>query len=778
MRPPTSRGGQFGFWALLLASFASGCADDAGAPDGALPPRDGGVEADLPTIIEEPCTPGVAGCRDLEHRQVCRDDGAGWTVTRCVDEAGQQQSCVEGVCRDRVCPVPGEFQSCVDDKTQLRCNATGTAYEEVPCEGACTEPAGCQGQVCRPGKRRCQDDDLLEECTAAGTGWLAVQSCREISRVCAEGGETGAQCTELCEVARKERSYIGCEYWAVDLDNAFVPGDSASGYHDAQGKQFAVVVSNVDQQFDAFVRIATNEGPVYCTEWADIPEEQEGAFDYDPEAVWCAPDYERCLALERCTTVTQVDAQGKLTWRDVCTSVGRLECREEIDVSVNHLRIFNLTRRDVNGTIQAPLAFQVQSSIPINAYQFNPLENQQVFSNDASLLLPINALGKNYLVMTREQTFADLKSYLTVIAVLPGTTDVYVTPTVRTLPGTGIPALARGQRKRFTMKQFDVLNLETNCPYDERGYCRTGDDLTGSEVFADRLIAVFGGSEATNAPNTNHCSASGVPGETGTCWDGTTPCQDNSDCEDFITCCADHLEMQHFPLETWGRRYIATKSYDRNQESDVWRIMAQRDGTTVETIPHQLTIPPLARGEFVDFESAGHFEIRSNYAVLVGQFLAAEQAPDPNLRGREEPGDAGTGDPAFLLAVPVEQYMSRYVVLSPDEYAFDYASVTAPLGTKVLLDGAEIPPGSFEPVGDGEFVVARIPVDDGVHTFASVPGPGQAKAPGIGVILYGWDQYVSYAYPGGLNLNLINTCRVDSDCPLSASCVDGECQGQ
>ncbi|MBM4319053.1 MAG: hypothetical protein FJ125_03625 [Deltaproteobacteria bacterium] len=452
-----------------------------------------------------------------------------------------------------------------------------------------------------------------------------------------------------------------------------------------------------------------------------------------------------------------------------------MDCVAEVFVGPAHLQVLNLARRDVNGTIKAPLAFRVQSSIPINAYQFNPLENQQVFSNDASLLLPISVLGKNYLVMSREQTFDILKAYLTVVAVWPGTTEVFVTPTVRTLPGPGIPALAAGQRRRFTLEQFDVLNIETNCPADDRGYCRTGDDLTGSEIFSDRIIAVFGGSEASNAPNTNHCSPH-EEGETGTCWDGETPCRDNADCDRFITCCADHLEMQLFPVETWGRRYIATKSYDRNLEDDVWRIMAQRDGTRVETIPHQADIPVLDRGQHFEFESREHFEIRSSSAVLVGQFLAAEQAPDPNVRGREEPGDAGTGDPAFLLAVPVEQYMDRYVVLAPDKYAFDYVSVTAPLGTSVLMDGAPIPPGEFEVAGDGDYAVARLPIEDGIHTFLSVPEEGEAMGRPIGVIVYGYDQYVSYAYPGGLSLHLINSCRIDADCPMEARCVEGECQ--
>ena len=36
---------------------------------------------------------------------------------------------------------------------------------------------------------------------------------------------------------------MGCDYWAVDLDNAKVPNGSG-GYYDAQNSQFSVIISN------------------------------------------------------------------------------------------------------------------------------------------------------------------------------------------------------------------------------------------------------------------------------------------------------------------------------------------------------------------------------------------------------------------------------------------------------------------------------------------------------------------------------------------------------
>jgi len=633
--------------------------------------------------------------------------------------------------------IPYTYKGCAQDGlSRVVCAPDGSGWVTEPCgeDSACLDDeVGCT--KCRPGNVRCRDERLVERCEEDGSAYKVFKDCdpSETGEVCLLG-----QCTKLCELNAKFASYIGCEYWGADLDNAMVPGGD-QGYYDAAGAQYAIVVSNTSTKWSAKVKIYTNEGEV------------------------------------------TKDSAGNPLPLDPIPPMG--------------LRIFNLPRRDVNGTVLAPLAYRVVSSIPITAYQFNPLENVNVYSNDASILLPSNALGRYYIVMTREQTFQELKGFLTVIAVYPGETQVAVTVTAPTLAQNGIRKLNPGDTYTTIMKQYDVLNIETNA---------YGADLSGSVVLANHPVAVFGGSEAANAPNTNHCCPDGdcgLPYEQVwlSCEDPDlnclcewpkhpppssgilpqdVPCKTNWDCIKYNTCCADHLEMQMFPVKTWGKEYVATKAYPRGGEKDVWRVMAAQDGTLITTYPPQMNIPVLSSGEYVDFESSENFEIHAKKPVLVGQFLAAQDAPDPNI-GMKGPNDAATGDPSFILIVPVEQFRKEYVFLAPNKYLFDCVNIIVPVGAKVLFDGEELKPddlvfrrirdlqkeikekelmdalelaqiygvkywGDYKVIGTGRWAVYRLIISDGVHT-------AQSDQP-FGVISYGFDQYVSYGYPAGLNL--------------------------
>jgi len=625
------------------------------------------------------------------------DDVAEVQAEVAADSEPEVPTCVPG---GEVLCCPGDTNGCgPDQRSLLVCNETGDGWVQQPCldaDGVSTlclsndvNPGGYCAS-CTPASKRCGSEDKVEQCSQFGDGWVELEDCNgaETGRVCYQGA-----CLRLCELNEKLNIYMGCDFWGVDLDNAFVSG-GRSGFYDAAGEQYAIVVSNTHHRFPAEVKIYTDEGEV------------------------------------------TKDSHG--------------EPLPSGDLLPGELRIFNLPRRDAEGTLLKPLAYRVVSSIPIAAYQFNPLENVNVFSNDASLLLPSNVAGRYYLVMTREQSFDELRGFLTVVAIRDGETKVTVDFTAPTLAGknhnTGdpIPHYPAGSSASFTLKQYDVLNIETN---------EIGADLTGSIILASKDVVVFGGSEAANAPNTNKCNT-----KMGVCeWDGESTCSNNYDCtlKKLNTCCADHLEMQLFPIKSWGLKYLASRSFPRGKEKDVYRIIAAENGTLVTTVPPVVNVPILNKGEWIDFESDQNFEIVAKKPIMVGQFLAAQDAPNPNIFGAEE-GDAGIGDPAFLLLVPNEQFRQDYVFLAPNKYELDYVTIVVPDKTKVWFDCPEIDPeiipiacepldiDEFERFGTGEFSTIKFRLTDGVHRlYAENPAS---------VYVYGYDQYVSYGYPAGLDI--------------------------
>ncbi|HRE89600.1 MAG TPA: IgGFc-binding protein [Myxococcota bacterium] len=693
----------FRLLALAWVFIAAGCPEEKQQATDTSDPLPDGSECEPGAVVECP-EEGSPKAR------FCGGDGRSTFVDNC---PGTSPQCRQNTCYDldigQIC-FPNEVKACIVEggKEAQICNQSQTAFVSGICKGSDGLDSMCKDGACTecfPFTRKCKDDQTVLECLPDGSGWREYIKCNGSSQVC-----TGQACEELCERNVKFNSYIGCDYFAVDLDNAFVPGGN-EGYFDAQGAQFAVVIANPpDATLSAVVSVHQLEGGVV----------EPVLYDSKGEPFPTEP------------------------------------------LAPGELRTLKLPRRDINGTTLAPLAYKISATVPIVAYQFNPLENENVFSNDASLLLPAALLGTEYYVMTREQTFNELRGYATVVAVMEGETSVAVTVNSTTQPGVAyegdpnrqeaIPHMRPGDTRVFKLQQYDVLNLETDRP---------GADLTGTRIVSDKRIAVFGGSEAANAPNTARCIDIDPITEVGVCeWDKRTTCRSLLDCVNagFNTCCADHLEQQMFPVKTWGSSYIASKSWDRGLEKDIYRIMAGADNTRVVLVPPQpgITIPVLNRGQHFEFESAGNFEIiaQDNKPILVGQFLAAQDAPAPNVGGVGTAGDAGTGDPAFMLLIPLEQYRTDFVVLTPAEYDANYLNVTVPTGASVQIDGEDIPPGYFTIIGSGQYSVYRQRLSPGPHTIRS--------SEPAGVIVYGYDQYVSYAYTGGLDLE-----EIRSETPLT-----------
>lgn len=679
------------------------------------------------------CQPGTQVCHDFNSFDVCAADGKSVTVSGCPDN---KPVCVQDACHvcmpDKVyCGKPPAGTA--ESKTLLKCNTTGTkaTVQETCAGGKLCINGKCQ--VCQAGVKLC-DGDKAMACQSDGGGYELSQDCGKKGWQC-----TGGLCKDPCSFDPKSKTNVGCDYYAVDLDNAYVFSgtsnpDGTPKYFDAQNSQFSVIVSNTAQK-PAVVTVTAGTG-------------QKSSYTVPPGAL-------KIINLPDPLWKVQKPGQQNPLNQD--------------------------------GTNRNRSAYRIQSNQPIVAYQFNPLQNYDVFSNDASLLLPMNGLDTEYWVMTREQT-GQLRGYLTVVAPATGKTHVKVTTTAPTQSGVcysvpdpsfpsdptknikwptscnnAVVAMKKGDSQEFDLAQGEVLNIETDA---------VGGDLTGTHVTADKPIAVFGGSESSNSPNTDHCVA-------GKCEYQGWECTTNDDCP--RTCCQDHMEEQLFPVSSWGVSYLATKLQVRGKEKDAWRILASEDGTIVTTNPVVAAIPPLSQGQWFEFESDKDFALTSNKPIMLGQFMAGSFAPDPNMDScttkfssqsekictttwntSGEPvackkssdcpnmfqeGDAKIGDPDFSLSVPTDQYLSSYVFLAPTKYVQNYINVMLPVGGSATLDKKPLNPASFAPFTAG-WLIGRFPITEGAHTLEC---PTKNKS-NCGLVVYGWAPFVSYSYPGGVAL--------------------------
>ena len=103
----------------------------------------------------------------------------------------------------------------------------------------------------------------------------------------------------------------------------------------------------------------------------------------------------------------------------------------------------------------------------------------------------------------------------------------------------------------------------------------------------------------------------------------------------------------------------------------------------------------------------------------------------------------------MILAVPVEQWQPCYVFLTPDSYVLDYVKIVSSADNSITLDGKSLEEMTkAEPILGTEYVVYRTPIIDGVHVLES-------KEP-VTLAVYGYANAVSYGYPGGMGLKVVN----------------------
>ncbi len=345
------------------------------------------------------------------------------------------------------------------------------------------------------------------------------------------------------------------------------------------------------------------------------------------------------------------------------------------------------------------LGFKIVSTRPVTVTQMNPFGNVLMYSNDATLLVPIGALAGEYYAMSWPG-WNSLSGFISVVAAEPGQTSVTVLYTATSIAGTGVNAEVPGAKVTYTLNQYQVLTINST----KGGDNSFGADLSGSFIAADKKVAVFGGHVCTRIPaNESAC---------------------------------DHIEHQMFPLQSWGKDFVAARTKPRGSESDYFRIMASEDDTTVSWTGGITGSTTLQAGWFHELVTTADFKISSDKPIMVGQFLASQNA------------GAGTGDPAMMLLAPDEQLRTDYIFLVPPNYDYNRITIVAQSGTDIVMNETSYSSASFIQIPGTDWYKGWVDVSTGVYNLNS-------NKP-VGLYVYGFSQYVSYAYTAGLDLKEIN----------------------
>ncbi len=366
----------------------------------------------------------------------------------------------------------------------------------------------------------------------------------------------------------------------------------------------------------------------------------------------------------------------------------------------------------------APQSFHVTSEEDVTVYALS----QAQLTSDAFMVLPTDAVGKDYLIMSYMSNVqlgpqgSSTPSQFAIVATEDGTT-VTITPT-------GPTFLNRSAPQQVTLDQGDCYLVQAYMgPNADQPT-----DLTGTRVESDKPIAVFAGHQRTSLPEWSDKQSRDV------------------------------LIEQMPPVDTWGLSAFITpyeqpKGTNIQTVNDLFRVLAAFDNTEV-FIDGVLTATLSAGGYYESvIRRASH--ITANAPVLVAQF---KESASSGFGG----GSTKTGDPFLMLIPPSEQFLGSYRFInvqamedngsgqSDITYEEQYVTIIAPeskLAT-VQLDGIPVNTSTFNPIGTSGYSYASVGVSDGVHTVRADTG--------IGVYVYGYGKANSYGYIGGTNFSPVD----------------------
>jgi hypothetical protein len=292
-------------------------------------------------------------------------------------------------------------------------------------------------------------------------------------------------------------------------------------------------------------------------------------------------------------------------------------------------------------------------------------------------------------------------------------------PVVALSGGNGVPDAEAGVPVKFMLNAGEHAQLTQDA------------ELTGSVIESNKPIGLMGGHTGMQAP--------------------------------VGTSFYDHAEQMIPPIRALGSEYVGVMYRPRVTESAIWRVIGAVDGTELEWSSDVGGPATLDRGDKFEFVTSTPFVVTSqdeDHPFFLFTYMSGSQW-QPNLKGY--------GDAEFVISVPTDQYMPRYVFFTDPTYPETNLVVVRKRTEDdefqpVTLDCAGVLTG-WTAIGDYEWTRIDLSTGDfqGVGNCAN--GRHEISSSGrFGLWIWGWGtpnttvytRDVSYGYPAGMNVQLIN----------------------
>lgn len=621
-------------------------------------------------------------------------------------------SCGNGVAEGTI-PTEAGYEECDgDDLRGETCVSRGFAWGTLGCVNCRFDTSGCRAEPAVCGDGLIED---TEECDGDNLGGRTCMSLGE--------GFTGGflACDDQCLLDRS--SCATCGNGIIEPGEVCDDGNTIDDFTCSADCTMACGPGAAECNGDVST-YCLSDGSGILTEYCDPLQ----GMTCDPAAGRCdglcasmllGNSYVGCDYYPTVTSNPLLNSKDIFTFSVAVANTSSLPANvtvtrgantvASVTVASNGIQIINLPwisalDASQSTSLVANGAYRLRSDMPVTVYQYNPLQytqsGQYTYTNDASLLLPVNTWTGNYRVVARN-TWSGYPGFYAVTASEDNTT-VTLMPSATgglVVAGAGVTDTGTGV---VTLNHGDVLQVFSR----SGGGAPDVSDLTGTLVEANKPVQVIGGHVCTNVP-------------------------------DNVTWC-DHLEESMFPLETLGDDYLVTTSAisPTTTKAILVRVVATEPGTTLVYDPPVAGAPSsiAAAGQYIEIGPVNiDFQITSNHPIMVVQYMQGQAA------------GGGTGDPAMAMVVPARQYRTNYLFHAPTNYEANYVNITALLGSTIVLNGVAIT--DFTPIGNSGYGATRVQLSNagnGNHN-------AESAAP-FGISVYGYGQYTSYWYPGGLNL--------------------------